>query len=369
MGPVLYNHFSEGPTMVLPHSQNHPSFQFPCHSTQGLQAFDSSSWSMDAPYASSSKPQARFSTSWTPAPAAKPIFMKTSRKRSRDDSEEPNEQRKEAFNPAPKFRAPVMEEPIYGEGMVLLNPRTGMALSAESQTGTWYEENVEKQVAVAPPISSRRQTQDASSSALLSRKSQRLDISAPGLDDVSLACIQQRLQSNTSDDDRRALGNTGAFNEPHIDDVTLLLGISWQRVNRDDLAPAICGWERYINNHFHRYLHDARILLKSRSLNAYLVAAIPAIDIAPANTGFGDLTEAQLVGSTVDNCLQNLRATPIQFEGSEVLRASERSPERVINNTNGFVAPISKDDFNNIPTHNSALKDEVVMGTGMDLDM
>lgn len=374
MSPILFDRFSQGPTMVLPHSQNHPSFQFPSQSVQGLQAFDSGSWSLDnASYASSSKASARFSPSWKPMSNSKPTVTNLSRKRSRDDSDESNEQlRREPLTAAPKVAPPklVMEEPIYGEGMVLLNPRTGMALSAESQTGTWYEETAEKQAVEAPPVSSRRH--DAGSS----RKFQRLDTSAPGLDDVSLACMQQRLQSTTHDDNRRSLGNVGAFNEPHIDDVTLLLGISWQRVNRDDLAPAICGWERYINNHFDRYLHSARILLKNRSLNAYLVAALPATEPAaatsisatatssmPAALEFDprsyfflfkeDLTEGQLVGSTVDNCLQNLRSAPINFEGSDVLRASERSPECIMS----------------APMNDAGMKDDMAMGMGMDLDL
>jgi hypothetical protein len=316
-------------------------------------------------------------------PNPKPAFTNPSRKRSRDDSDESNEQRREPLAAATKAAPPkpVLEEPIYGEGMVLLNPQTGMALSADSQTGTWFEETAEKQAALAPPVSSRQQ--GAGSSIAPSRKSQRLDVSAPGLDDVSLACMQQRLQSTTHDDDRRSFGNSGVFNsidEPHVDDVTLLLGISWQRVNRDDLAPAICGWEKYINNHFGRYLHSARILLKNRSLNAYLVAALPATEPMAATSTFGtatssmsaalefdprsyfflfkeDLTEGQLVGSTVDTCLQNLRSAPINFEGSEILRASERSPERVLNG--------SMNDTNVV---GNGLKDDMAMGTGMDLD-
>ncbi|CRG92592.1 hypothetical protein PISL3812_09654 [Talaromyces islandicus] len=389
MSPVLFDRLSQGPTMVLPHSQNHPSFQFPSQSIQGLQAFDSGSWSLDnAPFASSSKASSRFSPSWKPMPNPRPTLTNPSRKRSRDDSDDYNEQRREPLAAAPKAAPPkpVLQEPIYGEGMVLLNPQTGMALSADSQTGTWFEENAEKQAAEAPPISSRHL--GAGSSIVPSRKSQRLDVSAPGLDDVSLACMQQRLQSTTHDDNRRSLGNSGIFNssdEPRVDDVTLLLGISWQRVNRHDLAPAISGWEKYINNHFDRYLHNAHILLKNRSLNAYLVAALPATEPIAATSTFGtattatssmsaalefdprsyfflfkeDLTEAQLVGSTVDRCLQNLRSAPMNFEGSEILRASERSPERVLN------APMN--DANNVI--GNGLKDDMAMGTGMDLDL
>src|SRR6202044_2250214 len=110
------------------------------------------------------------------------------------------------------------------------------------------------------------------------RKSQRLDNSAPGLDDIALASIHERLQRSDSDvDHSRSLDNDKTSvipDEPRVDDVTCLLGISWQRVSHDDdLAPAVCGWEKYIDNHYYRHLQGARILLKNRSLNAYLVAA------------------------------------------------------------------------------------------------
>jgi hypothetical protein len=185
--------------------------------------------------------------------------------------------------------------------------------------------------------------------------------------------------------------------EPLVDDVTRLLGISWQRVSHDDdMAPAVCGWAKYIDNHFGRYLHRARILFKNRSLNAFLVAASPAGHHAPATNAFElstfanvdpsaffflfkeDLTEAQLVGTTWDRCLQNLQSVPMQFEGSEILRASERSPERVIEDKgipvncivgNGIpIARIFKEHDASVDT-NGVLTDDMVTGTGMDMDL
>lgn len=290
--------------------------------------------------------------------------------------------------------APTVQAPIYGEGMVLLNPQTGMAVSAESQTGTWYEEKAE----MTRPKAAVMRSQDGSG-----RKSQRLDTSASGIDDVELAWIRHQMQTTTNDDNRRSLGKNSSFtmaDEPRVDDVTLLLGISWQRVSHDDdMAPAVTGWEKYINNHFYKYLQNARIILKNRSLNAYLVAALPAHDIAPQHTPGHithssmssiyqfdpssyfflfkeDLTEAQLVGSTIDNCLQNLRLTPIQFEGSDILRAAERSPERTFRNDqancvvgNGIpIARISKD--NAVPNdEKDVLNNDAAMSIGTDMDV
>ncbi|OKL60406.1 hypothetical protein UA08_04003 [Talaromyces atroroseus] len=404
MGSVLYNNFSEGPAMILSPSRNHPSFQFPSQSMQGLQAFDSGSWSMDAACANPFKAPTRHSSSWTPASSsAKPLFTNPSRKRSRMDSED-DDMPSSKFSVVPPV--PSVEAPVYGEGMALLNPRTGLAVSAESQTGTWYEEQAQMRTTKAASSSNKSQhVQDTSNRDGPSRKSQRLDTSAPGIDDVELAWIRHQMQSTTNDDNRRKNNPFNTADEPRVDDVTLLLGISWQRVNRDgDMAPAVSGWEKYINNHFSRYLRNARIILKNRSLNAYLVAALPAHDIIPQDTVPGymnnstmpsiyqfdpssyfflfkeDLTEGQLVASTLDNCLQNLRSTPVQFEGTDILRASDRSPERVlaperndqVNSLvgNGIpVASISKEDHAVINGGKTSLSNGMVMSMGTDMDI
>ncbi|KAL1969594.1 hypothetical protein VTN77DRAFT_8147 [Rasamsonia byssochlamydoides] len=419
MGPVLYNPFSDGPTMVLSPPQDHASFQFPSQPTfdtasQSLQTYantDSSPLSMDGVHPTSSKSMTGHSSSWTPASSANPIFTNPSRKRSREESavaadDDTNGQQSSGLALSKPVSAPE-EEPVYGEGMVLLNPRTGLAISAESQTGTWYEELAEQQAAAAPPVSSRsHRLHDANGSAAPSRKSQRLDTSAPGLDDIALASIRQRLQRTSNDDDySRSLSKTSSSiipEEPRVDDVTRLLGISWQRVSHDDdMAPAVYGWEKYINNHFGRYLHSARILLENRSMNAYLVAAQSTMQPPQAANAFAhnstaapspfdldpstcfylfkeDLTEAQLVGSTWDLCLQNLRSVPIRFEGTEILKAAERTPERVIRDKgvpvncvvgNGIpIARVSKED-RVIVGGNGDLIDDMAMGTGMRMDL
>lgn len=403
MGPVLYDNFSEGPTMILSPSQNHPSFQFPSQSTQGLQAYDSSSWSMDARCATPFKAPMRHSSNWTSASSAKSLFTNPSRKRSRNDSEDETVSSSKTSVTLPP---PAVEAPIYGEGMVLLNPRTRMAVSAESQTGTWYEEQAEMKASNKVSASSRlphsADLQDGPS-----RKSQRLDISASGMDDVEIAWIRQQMQSTTNDDTRRSHGKNGSLDmadEPQVDDVTLLLGISWQSVSHDNvMAPAVNGWEKFINNHYQKYLRNARIILKNRSLNAYLVAALPtqyisALDTTsqsnfsamPATYQFDpasyfflfkeDLTEAQLVAPTLDICLRNLRSTPIHFEGTEILRASERSPERTINNEgndhvncivgNGIpIARISKEDRAGLNCDSLLSNNDTVMSMGTDMDV
>ncbi|KAI9928914.1 hypothetical protein ASPWEDRAFT_105294 [Aspergillus wentii DTO 134E9] len=339
MSPMLLNRLSDGPSIVLS-PQEHPFVQFPSQSKFGsspnaFQSYAADSSSLFANGLKSHTAQSVNNASWKLSSTPNDFVAKPSRKRSRDDAAF-----EEAMNaPAPVMPAPApapKEEPIYGEGMVLLNPRTGMAVSAESQTGTWYEETAEKSAAAAPPVSSRSRGLASGSSDIPGRKSQRLDTSAPGLDDIAKSSISQRLQNPTNDDNRRGFDSVNGMSpfapkEPLVDDATRLLGISWQRISTDDtdIAAAVRGWKKYIDNQFSAHLRDSQILMKNRALNAYLVAALPMTFTGPSNTlAFylfsDDLIQGQLVGSTWEACLQNLRSSPITFEGAQVLRAADK---------------------------------------------
>ncbi|KAJ5891026.1 uncharacterized protein N7473_007254 [Penicillium subrubescens] len=299
MCPMILNRLSDGPAMVLSPSQENAFGQLPSQSLLDTPGsfhtypgnFNSSAFGAN----SFAQPAVNTNVSAAPAPP------KPSRKRSRDEA---------AFDDALAVNAPPQpqpasarkEEPIYGEGMVLLNPQTGLAVSAESQTGTWYEEKTESQQATAAPISSRS-IAIQSDGADISRKAQRLDTSAPA---------------------PHRPGHPPA--EPLIDDATRLLGISWQRIDTDDdMAPAVRGWTKYIDNQYAAYLHHSQMLMKSRALNAYLVAAMPVSAFSPAFYLFNeDLTQGQLVASSWESCLNNLRSTPPVFEGAAPLAAASR---------------------------------------------
>ncbi|KAL2854952.1 hypothetical protein BJY01DRAFT_204660 [Aspergillus pseudoustus] len=345
MCPMLLSSLRDGPTMILSPPQDHDFFQFP-HQPK-LDATPS------GPSFGNGFNSHSFSSGGHPSKAA--VFTglttssKPSRKRSRDDvaAEDSVAERAPRFSPpapAPK------EEPIYGEGMTLINPRTGMALSAESQTGTWYEERMENAMAAVPPVSSQTHA-----SSQTSRKFQRLDPSAPGLDDIASSRIQRHLQENDSDENRRLLNTFSRSNpfspgEPLVDDATRLLGISWQRVQTDndaDKAAALRGWKKYIDRQFSRHLADAEILVKNRALGAYLVSARPIIGFAgpaqmPAFYLFkDDLTQGQLVASSWDSCLRNLQSSPILFEGTEVLNASDKSHSSATTQNHSLLASSS----------------------------
>lgn len=361
--------------MVLSPTQQHAFVQFPRH-------FDS------APGTNSSSLFANGLKSHASPGATKlatpgPIAGKPSRKRSRDEAAF-----EEAMNApsAPVQAAPAPppkeEEPVYGEGMVLLNPRTGMALSAESQTGTWYEEVSENTATVSAAAS---QPQAVGSSSLAGRKSQRLDPSAPSFDDIALSSMQ-RLQDASGDDNRRHLNAANGSNpftsgEPLVDDATRLLGISWQRIGMDDsdMAAAVRGWKKYIDRQFSSYLSDCEILMKNRALNAYLVTARPVtpFGLAPSPAFYlfnDDLTQGQLVSSTWENTVLNLRSTPIIFEGAQVLNASSRpmtqSQDSVLGSNPADAGLPLLQTLSAQPVGGGCaeLNNGVGMGTGMEID-
>ncbi|KAL6240032.1 hypothetical protein BDW75DRAFT_1339 [Aspergillus navahoensis] len=374
MRPMLLNSFQDGPTMILSPPQDHAFRQFPHQPV--LEA--SSGANPRAPFADALNSGANpIGTSVSPGLITN---SKPSRKRSRDDvaaEDTPSE-------PAP--RVPIAppapeEEPIYGEGMTLLNPRTGRALSAESQTGTWYEEEYEKAMAAAKSAASQT---NAPSQA--SRKSQRLDPSAPSIDDIASSRIQRQLQENDNDDNRRILNASSSrmspfsSEEPLVDDATRLLGISWQRVKADDkdMAAAVRGWRKYIDRQYSQYLADAEILMKNRALNAYLVSARPITSFAgPAQMlAFylfnEDLTCAQLVASSWEACLRNLQSSPVVFEGTQILNASDKSPTLQSQNVLGKIPAETGLPLLQTLTAQPAsvgLNNGVELGTGMDIDL
>jgi hypothetical protein len=284
--------------------------------------------------------------------------------------------------------------------MIPLNPRSQTAISAESQTGTWLEREA---IAGALMSSWPDHCPISKPSVPPNHKAQRLDTTAPG---TAFASIQCRLQHASAEDDhRRSLNANSSISapfapgEPLVDDFTQLLGISWQHVSHNDnLAPAVRGWEKYINNHFSRCLQSAHILLKNRSMDAYLVTARPVMgstttlledrassslratsgNVSKATYFYlftEDLSEAGLVGSTWDNCLQNLRSAPIAFEGINVLKATEKSrevivecnivPMKTMGNGISVVADFRNDSVNVQET--SDLNSEVC--SGMDIDV
>ncbi len=252
---------------------------------------------------------ANHSTSWTPVDGTTPISTNPSRKRTRDDAAFEAEADGSYFPSVRTPPAPIPEEePIYGEGMALLNPRTGVSVSAESQTGTWYEETADQKALeeeVVAEANSRPSMMPTSRKAVrLSQHSVRLPI-----DFASISAPASPPK-------------TAAGDRPEIDEATLALGIGWTKMSSEDegIQAAARGWAKYLENHYARHIHGAQILLKSSGLNAYLVGCQEGFYLFSE-----DLLEGKLVGRTWETCLLNLKSNPMAFEGEEILRA-ERTP-------------------------------------------
>lgn len=270
------------------------------------------------------------STTWTPTDGLTPaLTTNPSRKRSRDES---------AFEAAGESSyfshptsqtistpAPIPEEgesePVYGEGMVLLSPETGRALSAESQTGTWYEERAAKeaedaaQQKLAAEIAAEEAAKQFRPTMPVSRKSIRLSQSSIRAEIAPI--ISNGAPSPGSN--APSSPSRSPSDRPEVDEATIALGIGWTKMASEDpdLQAGARGWAKYIENHY-RGIHGAEFLLKSRSLNAYLVGSQAGFYLFSE-----DLLEGKLVGTTWDSTLENLKSG--QFEGTEVLRA-ERTP-------------------------------------------
>ncbi|EAW09840.1 uncharacterized protein ACLA_040560 [Aspergillus clavatus NRRL 1] len=306
MCPMLLSGLADGPAMVLSPRQEHTFVQFPRQSQfDSPSAASRNSFFMNGMHSHASSFASNAFTGRLANSA--PSSGKPSRKRSREEPEF-EEVRNSFSSPVVPAAAPAPKKaPVYAEGMTTLNSCTGIPLSVENQTG------------------------------FQSRKAQRLTPSTSRVEDTTL----QRL-NETNDDNSRLLSNgtrTSPFtpNDVLVDDATHLLGVSWQRISTNDvdIAAAVRGWKRYIDKQFAAYLFDSQILMKNRALNAYLVTARPLTPAGPSNAPAfylfsEDLTQGQLVASSWEQCVHNLRSTPVVFEQNQVLNAADRP----LNNTN-----------------------------------
>lgn len=288
MGPGRFSNYADAPALLLP-PQQYP--------------FTSASQTSTYTPGNSAPSHLNFSQ-WTPPSSSTPVTTNPSRKRSRAHSVEDD-----SYFPANV--APVVTErvvvPIYGEGMMLINPASGLGISAESQTGTWYEEQQEAE-RVAAVEAAAAFAQQPRVPSLHSRKSQRLDYSSTN-EFASSALLTPATSPTKSGSEK-----------PTIDYFTHLLGVGWSRVGIDnDVRAAARGWAKYIENRYP--VTGAVILLQSKGLDACLVGAQQGYFLFKE-----DLSEGRLVGSNWETCLANLQSTPMAFEGAETLQAAQ-TPE------------------------------------------
>ncbi|MCJ1322059.1 hypothetical protein MMC15_007404 [Xylographa vitiligo] len=303
MGSLRYNDYSNSPTIFLP--SHHQPFSPVSHHPhqQPMSAY---------PF----QPQPSHSSEWTPATSSKPVLTTNpSFKRSRDevDSDEADSDQSSPFttsNPITTHE-PMQERLVYGEGMTVINASTGRATAAETQTGTWLEENleIERQASIKAADSLAQVAENVS---IRPKKSLRLDTlplpfyssSSPSPDDISLD------SQSTSDS--------------CYDAASLLLGVGWRSIGEEkDTQAAAKGWAKYIENHYYD-LSNVHLLMKSEAHQAYLGKA----DMAGSEGFFmfsEDLSEGRFVAQTWKHCIMNLKVTPLVYDSEEILKAN-RTP-------------------------------------------
>ena len=305
--------------------------------------------SMDHDEPSPPTSYAHNSSTWTPVDGMTPISTNPSRKRSRD---------KTGFDPETdgsyfpslldqvNTPAPIPEEPIYGEGMVLLNPQTGMSIGAESQSGTWMEEKEDYEKLEAEIKAANFRPKFPTS-----RKSMRLS--------------QSSIKTNVFDN-IQMLGAPASpprtATNPEIDDAAIYLGISWSQVSKDSEAiqSAARGWARYLDNHYSQYIHGAEIILKNSAHDAYLVKCQEGYYLFQE-----DLLQGQLVAQAWERCLENLRSYPFVFDGDRV--QAERTPGPDLKTSDNSAVEMSNwADYNRLNNFNTTV--ESVSNGGMDMD-
>ena len=239
-----------------------------------------------------------------PVPATAPITIDpyaTSKKRNHEEISPEDEPM--GANLPPSRTPGISPTAIYGEEIARINPLTGTASTAETQTGTWFEDQLEKKL--QPNVGETAvQTKDSDGESP-KRKAPRRDAS-------SSAGVAMAANPTNSP--------TATVAQPTIDQYTHLLGIGWTHVGEDASLIAMArGFTRYIDNHY--TLTDPEVLLKSKSLEAYLVKSSQGYFLFSEN-----LKEARLVARTWEDTLANLQSSPVQFSSEQPL-SSSRTPD------------------------------------------
>ena len=229
----------------------------------------------------------------------------TSKKRSREETPPEDEEMGETLPPS---RTPgISPTENYGEKMPRVNPLTGTATTAETQSGTWFEDQLARKLQKDAEEKAGHITDFEGDPP--KRKVQRRTVSSD--DDASVA-------ANPAESPRATVA------DPIIDEYTHLLGIGWTNVGEtSDVAAMTRGYARFIVNHYP--LTDVEILAKSKGLKAYLVNSSEGYFLFKE-----DLESGQLIARTWEDTLVNLQYSPVRFSLATPLFAV-RTPKKTNN--------------------------------------
>ncbi|KAF2030265.1 hypothetical protein EK21DRAFT_66054 [Setomelanomma holmii] len=223
------------------------------------------------------------------------------RKRSIADVDDP-EENQPVGSIVTHLSAKPKAEPKYGPGMTLIYPgEPGYSIAAESQSGTWCEEKIEKKEKAEPvrPIAVSRKSARMSPSA---------NVSIPSLNNMSVQTTEGVIDEN---------GNT-------VNALITRLGIGWKNVmTNPNLRDAARAYSRVIERHFD--LTDALVMLEKESLSAYLVRAKQ--HGVQGYWLFSDsLQWCQLVGWSLERTVNNLMSGPVPRVEGERINARQLTP-------------------------------------------
>ena len=292
MGSLLYNNSANGPTMFLP----------PQHHTFQTSPFDHLAQSTNSFHY-----QNQSTSQWNSAAPIRPEpSLRHSKKRSRDSDDVDGD-----FFQAPRVPTP-RPEPIYGEGMTLIDPVSGRPIGCDGQTGTWYEEQLEADRKAAEAAVK----EEAAYQARLP-KAKRLN-SQPALHDLPLSqheqspCVQQQPFHLGVDPVHAA--------NPLAD----LYKAEWLcNSNSEETRMASRGWAKFIEKSY-LLLSNPEVLMTYCEAQLFGAPDIKYI-VARTNQGFWrfseDLRQAQKVASKWESCLSSLRQGSYSFAGEQVLMA------------------------------------------------
>lgn len=239
-----------------------------------------------------------------PVPASAPISIDpsaTSKKRTREEISPDDETMGGTLPPS---RTPgISPTASYGDTIPCINPLTGTAATADTQTGAWFEDQLERKLGSGHEEKAVQMTDSEGESP--KRKMQRRDTS-------SNADVTMPAHANGSPKAKVA--------DPTIDQYTHLLGIGWTHVGEGSDRDAMArGFGRYIDNHYP--LTDLEVLLESKSLESFLVKSSEGYYLFTE-----DLLSGQLVARTWEDTLANLQCSPVRFSWAQRLFAA-RTPD------------------------------------------
>lgn len=238
------------------------------------------------------------------------------RKRSRGDEDE-IENDGSLPTPASEYGNVSRGEPVMGPGMTLIYPGDpSYPMSAETQTGTWADENMARPFAV----------NELRRPSVQSRKSQRTDAASAGADNLAQLVLPPSMREATS--------------EPLVDEATRKLGISWTRMDANEARQINqAAYAKFIANHYSS-LKDVKVWFENAALPGYLVQAANVYSGATEFYLFSnDLTEARLVTRDADQLIPRLQMLPalhLAAPGGQI--KAEMSPVMIAQNeVSGYV--------------------------------